>query len=77
MNTILIHLKRNKNQVKDVANKYLLKLALQGHCKAFNGKKMFQSLNSSYLKILSKPYHKNNSNTKYLQIPVKKKPYSE
>ncbi len=40
MNTILIHLKRNKNQVKDVANKYLLKLA-ERHCKAFKGKKCF------------------------------------
>ncbi len=34
MRTILIHLQMNKNQVKDVANKYLLKLA-ERHCKAF------------------------------------------
>ncbi len=37
MSTILMHLQMNKKQVKDDANKYLLKLA-ERHCKAFNGK---------------------------------------
>ncbi len=45
MITILIHLQMNKNQVKDVANKYLLKLA-ERHHKAFTGKIAFQSFNS-------------------------------
>ncbi len=60
----------NKNQVKDVANKYLLKLA-ERHRKAFTGKitfSVFQQLKS---------YHKNNiasqTNYKYML----KKPYSE
>ncbi len=56
MRTILIHLKINKNQVKDVANKYLLKLA-ERYCKAVAGKitfSVFQQLKS----------YKNNSITK-------------
>ncbi len=40
----------NKNQVKDVANKYLLKLA-ERHHKAFTGKNSIFSL--STVKILS------------------------
>ncbi len=70
MITILIHLQMNKNQVKDVANKYLLKPA-ERHHKAFTGKiafSVFQQLKS---------YHKNNiasqTNYKYML----KKPYSE
>ena len=47
MSSILIHLQMNENQVNDVANKYLLKLA-ERHCKAFTGKiqfSVFQQLN--------------------------------